>query len=552
MRILILGGYGVFGGRLATLLGDLSQVTLLIAGRTKTKAQTFCDAYGGTTTALPVALDRADIAHGLAQWKPDVVVDASGPFQDYGDAKYDVIRACIASSVHYLDFADAADFVFGVDQFDDAAKRAEVFVLSGVSSFPVLTAAVLREMAAQMQVHDVQGGIAPSPYAGIGLNVMKAVVGYAGGPVKLLRDGNQITAYGLTESMRYTISPPGALPLRNIHFSLVDVPDLQVIPPHHPDLNSIWMGAGPVPEVLHLVLNILAKLRARFGLPTLTPFSKLFYAVLNMMRFGEHRGGMFVHATGTKDGAPHHMSWHLLAERDDGPLIPSMAIEVILRKAVDGVLPVTGARAAAKALSLADYNYAFEGREIQTGWRSAADEDTVYRTILGRAYDRLPDQLQKLHDVRGTQDWNGTASVMAGRNWAAKLIAKIFGFPTTMASLPVSVTFSKQDGVELWERDFDGSKFSSTQSVGTGRNANLLQESFGPFDFGLALVIKDDKLFLIPRRWSIWGLPLPRWALPSGASYETQIDGRFHFDVTISAPIIGLVAHYQGNLERAI
>ena len=62
-----------------------------------------------------------------------------------------------------------------------------MFVLSGVSSFPALTAAVLREMAKTMEIGSVEGGIAPSPYAGIGLNVMRAVVGYAGAPVKLRR-----------------------------------------------------------------------------------------------------------------------------------------------------------------------------------------------------------------------------------------------------------------------------------------------------------------------------------------------------------------------------
>ena len=38
-------------------------------------------------------------------------------------------------------------------------------MLSGASSFPVLTAAVVRELA---QVDAVAGGIAPSPYANVG------------------------------------------------------------------------------------------------------------------------------------------------------------------------------------------------------------------------------------------------------------------------------------------------------------------------------------------------------------------------------------------------
>lgn len=266
----------------------------------------------------PILLDRNDLAGRIGALGPDLVVDASGPFQDYGDKRYLVIEACIAAKVNYLDFADAADFVFGVSVYDQAAREAGVFVLSGVSSFPVLTAAVLREMSRSMEIVSVQSGIAPSPDAGVGLNVMRAVAGYAGGPVKLTRGGKVVTAHGLAESMRYTIAVPGKMPLRNIRFSLVDVPDLQVLPPEHPSLRDIWMGAGPGPEVLHRILNVLAKARAKFRLPSLEPLAPVFHKILNLMKFGEHRRGMFVHAVGHKDGERVERSWHLLAEGDDG------------------------------------------------------------------------------------------------------------------------------------------------------------------------------------------------------------------------------------------
>jgi hypothetical protein len=548
LKILILGGYGVFGGRLAQLLSDLPQLTLLVCGRNRARAEAFCADLRGAAKTVPLVLDRNDIATGLAEHRPDLVVDASGPFQDYGTDRYRVIDACIEAAVDYLDFADAADFVFGVSQFDERARGAGIFALSGVSSFPVLTAAVLREIAGSMDIVSVEGGIAPSPYAGIGLNVMRAVVGYAGAPVKLTRGGKKGHGIGLAESRRYTVAVPGRMPLRNLRFSLVDVPDLQVLPPEHPTLANIWIGAGPVPEVLHRVLNVLAKVRATLRLPSFQPFSRLFYAVLNLMKFGEHRGGMYVHVHGLRGGSPVERSWHLLAEGDDGPFIPSMAIEAIIRNLLKGDVPSPGARAATHALDLADYDQLFAGRAIQTGFRDEGAGGSVYRRILGSAFAALPPVVRQLHESSSERSWSGTADVVRGKGLVARVIAGIIGFPKSGNEVPVTVALSPKNGGEVWTREFGGCQFSSFQTPGTGRNRHLLVERFGIAAFALALVVEEGRLLLVPRSWSVLGVPMPGFLLPRGRSFEAETDGHFQFDVTIAVPWAGLVVAYRGSL----
>ena len=550
MQILILGGYGVFGGRLAGLLADEPALELVIAGRDLVRATAFCKAWRGEAVVRPLQLDRADIAAGLVVERPDLVVDASGPFQQYGAEAYRVVEACLAAQVPYLDFADGTDFVSGISRFDEAAKAAGVFVLSGVSSFPVLTAAVLRKMAETMEVVSVAGGIAPSPHAGIGLNVMRAVVSYAGGPVKLLRNGEPAVARGLAESMRFTIAVPGRLPLNNIHFSLVDVPDLRVIPPEHPTLRDIWMGAGPVPESLHRVLNGLAWARATFRLPSLVPLSRLFYRMLNLMRFGEHRGGMFVRARGTRDGELVEASWHLLAEGDDGPYIPSMAIEAIVRRCLAGEPPAPGARPATRALELSDYDALFADKTIYTGFRRAdAAAAPVFRKVLGSAFDALPRTLRELHGTSVERRWKGIAQVRSGRGVIARLVGALVGFPRAADEVPLCVTLAPHGEGERWTRDFAGRTFSSVLRAGTGKNEYLLLERFGIVEIALALVVEAGRLYLVPRRWSCLGVRLPGALLPVGTSFECEREGRFAFDVEIGAPLVGLIAAYRGTLE---
>src|SRR5262245_55306541 len=133
-KVLILGGYGMFGGRLARLLVGEPGLTIVVAGRSGAKAEAFCRGLQSRGEAAPLAFDReGDVERQLRDAAADIVVDASGPFQLYGDP-YRVVRACLATGAHYLDLADGSGFVEGVAQFDAAAKARGLFVLSGVSS----------------------------------------------------------------------------------------------------------------------------------------------------------------------------------------------------------------------------------------------------------------------------------------------------------------------------------------------------------------------------------------------------------------------------------
>jgi Domain of unknown function (DUF4166)/Saccharopine dehydrogenase NADP binding domain len=553
-RILVIGGYGTFGGRIVALVEDEPRLTLLVAGRSLPRADAFCRARRtARATLTPVLFDRdGDVAAQLGVLQPEIVVDASGPFQFYGGAPYRVIEACIARGVDYLDLADGSEFVAGVGAFDAAARAAGSFVLSGVSSFPVLTAAVVRRLAAGMaRVERIEGGIAPSPFAGVGENVIRAIASYAGRPTTLRRRGADVVAYSFTEQRRFTIAPPGRLPLRSTMFSLVDVPDLRSLTELWPEAEDVWIGAGPVPEILHRALMALAWLVRAKVLPTLSPLAPLMYAATNHLRWGEHRGGMFVAVEGRdKSGAPVARSWHLLAEGDDGPLIPSMAVEALLRRAVAGSSPPPGARAALLDLELADYEALFRRRTIHTGLREETADRTapLFARLLGAAWDALPLEVRHMHTVDRIAKAQGRARVDRGTSVLAHLIGHVMGFPKAAADTPVEVEFRAADGAETWTRKFGADRFSSVQIAGEGLSERLLCERFGALTFAMALVVEGGRLSLVMRRWSLFGVPLPLWLCPRSDSYETVEDGRFHFHVEIGHPLAGLIIRYRGWL----
>ncbi len=556
LKVLIVGGYGVFGRRIVELLEDEPRLTLFVGGRSVDRANAFVRSRGKTGAQLaPIAFDRnGDVARQLSAIGPHIVVDASGPFQAYGDNRYNVVQACLARGANYLDLADGSDFVAGIAAYDARAKAAGVYVLAGVSSFPVLTAAAVRRLSAGMTaVKTIRGGIAPSPYAGVGENVIRAIAGYAGRPIRRKRGGVFCTGYPLTEQLRYTIAPPGHIPLYNRMFSLVDVPDLRVLAALWPKADEIWMGAAPVPELLHRCLIALAWL-VRWRLrPTLSPLAPLMHFATNHIRWGEHRGGMFVEVGGIDaSGARLTRAWHLLAEGDDGPLIPAMAIDAIVRHALRGRSPPPGARPAVRDLELDDYASLFARRAIFTGLRSdpASEAEPLYARVLGEAWRDLPPQIRDMHDVRATVTAEGFAWVERGRSPLAWLINAIVGFPGINSDVPVRVKFDVSGEGEIWTRKFGDERFGSRQFAGRGRSKHLLCERFGPLTFAMALVVSGDRLSLILRRWSLFGLPLPMWLGPRSESYETAEQGRFNFHVRISHLLTGLIIRYDGWLVR--
>ena len=552
MRVLILGGYGTFGGRLAQLLADEPRLTLVIAGRARDKAVAFCARLRGAAQLEALAFDRdSEVAAALAAARPDIVVDASGPFQFYAGDPYRLVRACLALGIDYLDLADGSAFVAGIAQFAAAAKARGICMLCGVSSFPVLTAAVVRRLAHGMaRLDSVTGGIAPSPYAGVGLNVIRAVASYGGKPVGLVRDGHAATGVGLVEPRRHTVAPPGRVPLRPVLFSLVDVPDLQALPDLWPGVRSVWMGAGPVPEILHRALITCAKAVSLGFVLSLAPLAPLIHGAVNVLRWGEHRGGMFVALVGADaHGRTVERSWEMIAEGDDGPFIPSMAAEAIVRRRLGGQRPAAGARAATRELELSDYEALFARRQIFSGVRDTPDPASpLYRRLLGDAYAGLPAPIRAMHDLTGALTAQGFASVERGGNSLARLIATAVGFPPAGQDVPVTVEFTLRDGREVWRRDFAGRTFTSTQEEGRGRFERLLCERFGPFAFGIALVCEGVRLSRVVRRWSGFGIPLPRALVPHVTAYEAVADGRFHFHVEIRLRLIGLLVRYRGWL----
>ena len=57
-RVLVLGGYGAFGGRLVELLSADDSLQILVAGRSLEKARQYCSSLDTEAQLEPVTVDR--------------------------------------------------------------------------------------------------------------------------------------------------------------------------------------------------------------------------------------------------------------------------------------------------------------------------------------------------------------------------------------------------------------------------------------------------------------------------------------------------------------
>lgn len=555
MRVLIIGGYGNFGFRLARLLADKPGLQVTLVGRNLDKAKAACARLNPAKAEfIPHELNRLDELAPQIKSSPDVIVDTSGPFQTYGNHPYHVVEYAVNNGCHYLDIADSAEFVAGIFKYDEAAKAAGIIVISGLSTYPCLTSAVYLACKDRFEtVTDIRAGIAPSPKAGLGRNVIKAITTYAGKPIPEYRNGTQRTTYGLTNGFKYRIAPPGVDPLDVRLFSNVEAPETRLWPEAFPELTTVWLGAGPKPLFMHRCLIGLSKAVRWKLLPGLSGLSGLMAWGLSLFTAGAHRGGMFVELTGTANSEDHTRTWHLVAEGDDGPNIPVIPVAITLSKMLAGDVPSSGARSAVGVVSLREYENVFNQFNIQTGTRDSFENfDNLYARALGASYLRLPKTLQDLHRIKETSTFKGQAKVTRGKSPIAWLTGLVFRFPKTTKRTPIKVVLSENDGIETWERFFGERRMVSLQEMGTGRWSGLIVERFGPVAIAMAACVKDDRMHIITKGWTLFGIPLPRWLAPGGEIFEEEVDGKFRFHVDICAPLFGRLVKYEGWLRPTV
>lgn len=359
--ILVLGGYGFFGRRIAAGLACESDIRLLIGGRNRAKAAATCSELGLPADAA-IHMDAADPAltaslQGLAI---NTLIHTAGPFQGQD---YAVARAAIAAGCNYIDLADGRQFVAGIEALDGAARQRGVTVVSGASSVPGLSSAVVSRYAGEFsQLEQIRMGIGSGARAP-GLATMRGVFSYCGKPIRRLESGQWITTHGWLDLKCYRFADPVGTRL----LGSCDVPDLELFPRRYPSLKTVTFHAGIAGTAGHLFVWFLSQLVRRGLLRSLTPWVRPLNQLSGWMEpLGSNKGGMFVELEGIGlSGQPLRKCWNLVALCNHGPHIPCGASIALARKLAAGEPLPRGAMACMGLLSVEEYLAALKDLDIR-------------------------------------------------------------------------------------------------------------------------------------------------------------------------------------------
>lgn len=548
-RIVLIGGTGFFGERLARRLVELDDIELVVTSRDAARAERLVDALkrarpGASVTASAFDRRTDGMAERLASLQPFLVIDASGPFQG---ASYELARAALEAGAHWIDLADARDYLLGFEAaLAPLALEKGLVALAGASSTPALSFAAVEDVTRNWKrIDTVDIAVMPGGAAKVGQAVIGAILHYAGAPIRSFEEARPSEVIGWGSIRRIETPNMG----RRL-VSPAETADADLLPKHFHIASRVTFSAGLESRLEQLSIRGLAALRRMGLIKNLLPLAPLLWTARRLTSmYAADRGGMTVDCAGLDPaGRPIWARWWMHAVEGEGPNVPILPALALTRKIIAGSVASTAGPAVA-VMSLAEIEAEMPRSAITTSRHvvSSGSQGLLASSCDPKQYAALPARLRQFHEGTGLPVWKGRANVVSSKNPIAILIRKLFGFPPTGRNVPVTVTVDRKGANERWTRNFAGYRFASELSP---KAPGIIAELFNPFHILLRMEFRDGQICMPVEGARLGAFPFPHFLVPRSDTREFVDDkGRFNFDVAISLAPLGLVAHYRGWLE---
>jgi hypothetical protein len=177
----------------------------------------------------------------------------------------------------------------------------------------------------------------------------------------------------------------------------------------------------------------------------------------------------------------------------------------------------------------------------------------LYPSLLGAAWNLLPEAVRRGHDTARPFCYRGALCVRGGRSTAARWVAALLRLPRPGEKVPVRLVVTPEGEGCRWRRSF-GNRTLTTHQF---RRGDRLVERFGILDLCFAPYVEAGRLryrqtgaaFCIGRL----RLPLPRPLMPVVAAdaWVPVGETEMRIEIEVTAPLVGRVLAYGGTVTAA-
>ena len=176
----------------------------------------------------------------------------------------------------------------------------------------------------------------------------------------------------------------------------------------------------------------------------------------------------------------------------------------------------------------------------------------LYADLVGPAWDELSPAVYKAHLQGETMQAKAIFRIQRGRNPLARLLATLGRLPAESDAAPVKLSVRRVPEGEVWDRQFGNTRLVSTQvDAGDG----LLGERFGLMKVHFRFSVSDGTLSYATHSACLTPgglhIPIPKALAPQILAVESAASDGIspHIFVSVSAPPIGLLVSYEGDLD---
>jgi hypothetical protein len=177
---------------------------------------------------------------------------------------------------------------------------------------------------------------------------------------------------------------------------------------------------------------------------------------------------------------------------------------------------------------------------------------TLYQRLLGSAWLKLPNCIQRLHATLAPIQMQGNFSVSHGQHLVSRILARVLRLPPESAATHILLTVARKGDAEIWTRRFGECVIVTRQSA---EGDDVLCERFGLLDFRFKLYVENGQLVYRQTAASLRVGPcsfrLPRSLSPVISAVEKPCSTPDSVEVSVEVrlPWSGLLLAYHGIMD---